>query len=393
MCMRMYKYRLYPSYKQKERIINSLKNCKIIYNELLALSIDSWKFGQVSLNKFDYNKYLTGKHPRLHSQVRQNVSDRVSKAFQNFFRRIKDKSCKQKGFPRFKSRVNSITFPQSGFKLLSDKRLKLSKVGSIPIILHRIPRGKVKTLTIKINKAGQWFAIFSCEVDIPQVKHPFVERVGIDVGLENFATLSNGEVISNPRFLIKSEERLKILNRKLSRKKKGSMNRRKARLLLARQHIKVANQRSDFLHKLSRKLVDTYSIIAVENLNIKSMVKNHWLAKSISDASWDSFIQMLDYKAVNGGGQLVRNPKTRGSSHRCSSCEEWVDMPLSKRTFKCPCGNVLHRDLNASINHLKDTVGMDYAKPNACGDSTSTTESVASGIVEAGTTFQDSHTQ
>gem|GEM_PF-4120152 len=121
MSLLMFKYRIYPSSKQKIKIINSLKICKAIYNELLALSIDAWKFGKVSISGFDYNKYLTGKYPEIHSQVKQNVSDRVHKAFSNFFRRVKDKSCRKKGFPRFKSRINSITFPQSGFKLLPIK--------------------------------------------------------------------------------------------------------------------------------------------------------------------------------------------------------------------------------------------------------------------------------
>ncbi len=384
----MYKYRIYPSRKQKVRLINSLKTCKKIYNELLALNIDSWKYGKVSLSGFDCNKYLTGKYSNIHSQSKQNVSDRVHKAFQNFFRRVKDKSCKKKGFPRFKSMINSVTFPQSGFKILSDKRIRLSKIGNIPMVLHRVPKGKIKTLTIKVNKASQWFAVFSCEVETEKIKHTSKEKVGIDVGLENFATLSNGEVVDNPRFLIKSEKRLKLLQRRLSRKKKGSKNRGKARFKVAKQHIKVANQRTDFLHKLSRSLAFKYSVIAVEDLNIKSMLKNHWLAKSIRDASWNQFIQMLSYKEVKFGGQLLKNPRTRGSSHRCSKCGEWVDMPLSKRIFKCSCGCVLHRDLNASLNHLNDTVGTDCSKPNARGDSTSTTEqSVASGIVESGTIF------
>ncbi len=385
----MYKYRIYPSQKQNGRIIDSLKTCKTIYNELLALNIDSWKYGKVSISGFDCNKYLTGKYPNIHSQSKQNVSDRVHKAFRNFFRRVKDKSCKKKGFPRFKSRVNSVTFPQSGFKILSDKRIRISKIGNIPLVLHRVPKGKIKTLTIKVNKASQWFAIFSCEVEETKIKHSSKEKIGIDVGLENFATLSNGETISNPRFLIQSEKRLAMLQRRLSRKKKGSKNRRKARFKVAKQHIKIVNQRTDFLHKLSRSLAFKYSTIAVEDLNIKSMLKNHWLAKSISDASWNQFIQMLSYKEVKFGGQVLKNPRTRGSSHRCSNCGKYVDMPLSKRKFSCPkCFVVLHRDLNASINHLNDTVGTDCSKPNACGDSASTTEqSVASGIVESGTIF------
>lgn len=175
MSLLMYRYRIYPSRTQKARIINSLKTCKAIYNELLDISKKSYKDTGKTLRKFDYNKQLTGKYPNIHSQVKQNVSDRVHKAFSNFFRRVKDKSCKEKGFPRFKSRVNSITFPQSGFKILSDKRLKLSKVGNVPIVLHRVPKGKIKTLTIKQNKAGQWFAIFACEVETKAIKHTSIE--------------------------------------------------------------------------------------------------------------------------------------------------------------------------------------------------------------------------
>jgi len=346
----MYKYRIYPSQKQKGRIINSLKTCKTIYNELLALNIDSWKYGKVSLSGFDCNKYLTGKYSDIHSQSKQNVSDRVHKAFRNFFRRVKDKSCKKKGFPRFKSRVNSVTFPQSGFKILSDKRIRLSKMGNVPMVLHRVPKGKIKTLTIKVNKAWQWFAVFSCEVEAEKVKHPSKEKVGIDVGLESFATLSNGETVSNPRFLVKSEKRLAMFQRRLSRKKKGSKNRRKARFKVAKQHIKVANQRTDFLHKLSRSLAFKYNTIAVEDLNIKGMLKNHIFAKSISDVAWNSFIQMLSYKEVKFGGQLVK-VNARNTSKTCSKCGAKMNMPLSKRKFECSnCGFVCHRDLNASLN-------------------------------------------
>jgi putative transposase len=264
--------------------------------------------------------------------------------------------------------------------------IKLSKIGNIPIILHRIPKGKIKTLTIKQNNAGQWFAVFSCEIDVPAVKHQSIEKIGIDVGLENFATLSNGDVVANPGHISKSEKRLKLLQRRLSRKVKGSANRRKARFRLAKQHIKVVNQRSDFLHKLSHRLTKTYSFIAVEDLNIRGMVRNHHLAKYITDASWNTFIRNLEYKAVTSGSELVKiNP--RNTSKTCSNCGTIIEMPLNKREFHCPsCGLSCHRDLNASINILK--VGTDCAELNACGDSTSTTEqSVASGTVEAGTTY------
>ena len=377
----MFKYRIYPSSKHKVKIINQLKICKSAYNQLLAISQDAYKFGKASLAKFDYDIIIKGYSSAIYSQVLQNVSDRVHKAFANFFRRVKDKSCKEKGFPRFKSRVNSITFPQSGFKILSDKRIKLSKIGSIPIILHRIPNGRIKTLTIKCNKANQWFAIFSCEMPNVIVKHPSQENVGIDVGLENFAILSNGEVIDNPRHLVKAETKLKLLQRRLSRRIKGSANRRKIRFRLAKQHIKVANQRVDFLHKLSHRITQSYSFIAIEDLNVKSMLNNHWLAKGISDASWSNFIRCLEYKAVISGSKLVEvNP--RNTSKICSRCDAITEMPLSKREFLCPsCGFACHRDLNASINIL--TVGMDYAQPNACRDTVR--PSLKARVVESGT--------
>lgn len=383
----MYRYRIYPSRKQKIRLVDSFKTCKAIYNELLDISKTTYKETGKTLRKFDYNKHLTGKYPEIHSQVKQNVSDRVHKAFSNFFRRVKNPSCKKKGFPRFKSRVNSITYPQSGFKMLSDKRIRLSKIGNVPIVLHRVPRGKIKTLTIKQNKAGQWFATFACEVETPKVKHPSAQKVGLDVGLESYAVLSNGEFIANPKHLVKTERKLKRLQRQLSRKKKGSANRRKARFRLARQHIKVANQRADFMHKLSHRLAKTYSFIAVEDLNIKSMLNNHWLAKSITDASWNSFVSMLSYKAVTCGGQIVKvNP--RNTSKTCSRCGAITEMPLNKREFLCPnCGFACHRDLNASINILK--VGQGMPELNACEHDVR--PSLAKAVVdEAGTIFGNS---
>ena len=384
--LRMYKYRLYPSGKQKIRIINSLKVCKTIYNELLALSIDSYKFGKVSISGYDFNKYLTGKYPEIYAQSKQNVSDRVHRAFANFFRRVKENS-KKKGFPRFKSRVNSITFPQSGFKLLSDKKIKLSKIGSIPIILHRVPKGKIKTLTIKCNKVGQWFAIFSCEMPDVDVNHSSTEKIGIDIGLENFATLSNGEVIANPRHLVKAEKRIKLLQRRLSRKVKGSANRRKAKFRLAKQHLKVANQRNDFLHKLSRSLALRYCTIAIEDLNVKGMIHNHYLAKHITDASWSNFIKCLEYKAVTSGSKLVKvNP--RNTSKTCSRCGTIIKMSLNKREFLCPsCGFACHRDINASINILN---GMDGLSKTYTPVRHNVRPSLKAIVDEAGTTFDNS---
>ncbi len=383
--LRMYKYRIYPSRKQKDRLLNQFKICKEIYNTLLAENKKLW-----TTNKFDFNNLVKDikitcpeYYSQAHSQVLQNVSDRLHKAFNSFFKRIKE-NAKEKGYPRFKSRIKSIIYPQSGFKFLNQRRLYASKIGSIPIVLHRVPKGKIKTLAIKVNKANQWFAVFSCEIENMGKNHSFPtnSKIGIDVGIENFATLSNGEVIDNPRYLIKSERKLKLLGRRLSRKKKGSNNRNKARFRLAKQHIKVVNQRTDFQHKLSRSLSFQYSIIAVEDLNIKSLIPDNYLAKHINDASWSRFIQMLSYKAVISGGQLIKvNP--RNTSKTCSNCGTIIEMPLSKRTFKCPkCGIVLHRDLNASIN-IQDRAGL--ARISTPVGDTVRPSSLKARVVEAGT--------
>jgi putative transposase len=383
----MYRYRLYPSRKQKQCLFENFDICKEIYNKLLEMSIAMYNSEGKTLRKFDFDKLLAGKHPEVFSQVKQNISDRVYKAFQNFFRRVKDPNCKEKGFPRFKSCIRSITYPQFGFKFLSQRRLKVSKIGSIPIVLHRAPKGVVKTLTIKRNRAGQWFAIFACEVAVKPVKNKSKATVGIDVGIESFATTSDKEFIENPRYLVKAEKRLKLLQRRVSRKKKGSKNRRKARFLLAKQHINVANQRLDFLHKLSHSLTERYGFIAVEDLNINGMVHNHHLAKHISDASWNSFIQMLSYKAVASGGQLVRvNP--RNTSKICSNCGAVADTPLKQREYQCGvCGFVCHRDLNASINILK--IGLDEPESNACGHDVRPS-SLKAVVDEAGTILDKS---
>jgi len=241
--------------------------------------------------------------------------------------------------------------------------LKVSKIGNISIVLHRIPKGKLKTMTIKVNQAEQWFVIFACEITIQKIKHLSTEKVGIDVGLEHFVMLSDGETIKNPRYFIKTERQIKRLQRNLSRKKKGSTNWRKARIKVAKQYIKIANRRRDFLHKLAYGITKRYAFIAVEDLNINGMMNNHHLAKHISDASWNSFIQMLSYKAVASGGQLVKvNPS--GTSKTCSNCRTIVDMPLHKRQFNCPnCGFVCHRDLNSAINIIKLGLGESEVTP------------------------------
>jgi putative transposase len=387
--LRMYKYRLYPSSKQIIKLNKSFAHCKHVYNELLGLNKKLW-----TTNKYDFNDIILDLkicNPEIstevHSQVLQNVSDRLSKAFSNFFNRVKMKKKGinvKVGFPRFKRRIASITYPQSGFKFLNNKRLEVSKIGSIPIVLHRIPRGKIKTLTIKQNSAGQWYAVLSCEVDFPVVEHPSDKVVGIDVGLENFLTDNKGISVANPRFYLNAERKLARLQRIHSKRVKGSKNREKARLKVAKRYLKVFNQRTDFLHKASTFLFKKYKVVCGERLNINNMIKGN-LAKHILDASWGRFYNMLSYKAVTCGGELLKNPKTRGSSKRCSKCGTEVIMPLDKRKFLCPnCGLFVHRDKNSALNHVKDTVGLTGITPVEIPPLPPILVGV-SGIVESGT--------
>jgi putative transposase len=378
--------------------------CCGIYNLLLGRAKDAYeKDGTNLCSRTELYKAVQDikeENPEfyeVHSQVLQNCADRLAKAFNNFFRRVKRKKKGEHikvGYPRFKKRVRSITYPQSGFAIEGNK-LKVSKIGRIPIVLHREIEGRIKTLAIKRNPAGEWFAIFSCEVprlDTDIKEHPNKDKaIGIDVGLSSFATLSDGEKIENPHFLVKAEKRLKRVQRKHSRKKKGSQNRKKAGHKVAVLHEKVANQRADFLHKTSRRIADDYGFIAVENLNVKGMVRNGHLAKAISDAGWSQFLQMLSCKVEKTGGIVVKvNPKN--TSQTCSVCRRELKehIPLSERTFRCPfCGYEEDRDVNASKNILErakaNTAGL--AGIHAFGDITSTSplEGEASGVDEQGT--------
>lgn len=347
---RNFKYRIYPPRKQIIRLNKHISDCCFIYNKLLETKVNIYKIDKANLSEFDLNKIAKNIDVPIHSQIKQNISKRINDAFNHFFRRVKEKKGKV-GFPRFKSsnRYRSLTFPQSGFKFQSDKKLYLSGIGNVDIVLHRIIKGKIKTLTIK-RSADKWYAIFSCEGIVINKIKPQEKRIGVDVGLESFATLSNGEKIENPKFFRKSEKQLVKLQRRLSIKKKGSGNRKKARLKVARQHERIFNQRNDFLHNKTAEIVRRFKIIAVEELNINGMIKNRHLAKSIADASWSRFVQMLSYKVENTGGKVeLINP--RYTSQICSSCRYKQKMPLNKRVYNCKnCGLEIDRDLNSAIN-------------------------------------------
>lgn len=310
---------------------------------------------------------------KVYSQILQDVVRRLDKAFQNFFRRVEENKNgkKQKvGYPRFKGcyRYDSFTYPQKGFKL-KDNKLNLSKIGSLKIKLHREPEGRIKTLTIRRTRTNKWYACFSVEINKELSKKRKIRRiVGIDMGLNHFLTTNKGEKIDNPRYLIKLEERLSKIQRWHSRKILGSSNREKLRLKIAKIHEKIINQRLDFLHKLSAALIKNYDLIAFEKLNIKTMIKNGYIAKSIIDTPWNIFLQLLRYKAEEAGVSVVEvNPKN--TSRICSGCGNITEKISSARTYKClKCNLRIDRDENAAQNILNlalNTVGTTGI--NACG--------------------------
>jgi len=349
-----YQFRIYPNKNQEVKLNSALSTCRRLYNDSLSerkrqaelnnlyRSFDVFPWGKPEwINYYDQQNALPDNknqyQKELHSHVLQNVLRRVDIAFKNFFR--------GNGYPRFqgRNRYNSFTYPDSngGYKII-DGLLWLSKIGKIKLVQHREMEGRIKTCTIK-KDIDQWYVIFSVDIDKQMPTVEVKTSTGIDVGLSSLLTLSNGEQIKPPEFLRASEKKLTREQIKLSKKKRGSNNRRKQRTEVAKVHRKTRNQRKDFAHKTSRILVDTYDKIVFEDLQIKNMMRNHHLSKSISDAGWYQLISLTKSKAEYAGKTVeLVNPK--GTSQVCI-CGCSVPKKLSMRIHNCPkCGLVSGRD-------------------------------------------------
>lgn len=350
--------------KQSQKLDWTLDVCRILYNSCLLDRRNHYEQTGSGLSRIRQQEILKADKDKIeflnkiHSQVLQDVLFRVERAFQGFFRRLKEGNGKA-GYPRFKGegRYDSITYPQyqNGFQL-TPQGLKLSKIGTVRLKRHREIKGDIKTSIIK-KEIDKWYICLSVEYK-PTPRPIPTKAVGIDVGIKSFAALSTGEIIENPKYLKKSEKKLISKQKQLSKKKRGSKNRKKARLILRRLHKKVRNQRSDFHHKVSREIVNNYGFIAVEDLNIQGMVRNHHLAKSISDAGWGQFLNYLTYKAVEAGCR-VEKVAPHYTSINCSVCGNPVTKTLLQRIHCCSvCGTVIDGDYNAAQNILlKSTAG------------------------------------
>jgi putative transposase len=348
-----YKFRMYPNRQQEAQLDLNLETCRHLYNLALADRKYSYETEGISRTYEDQAAMLVvekkdGNFTCVFSQVLQDVLRRLDKSFKAFFRRVKN--AEKPGYPRFKGvgRYKSFTYPQVGFKLDCSK-LTLSKIGSIRIFKHREVEGKIKTCTIKKDLLGHWYAILVSEMkDVPQVE-PKV-AIGVDVGLKNMVALSDGTAIQYPGYYVQAEKKLAVAQRELSRKKKGSINRQVAKTRVAKRHQNIQNHRDEFLHQVSRKLVDSADLIVFENLNISGMLKNHHLAKHIQDHAWGKLIQFTQSKAAKAG-KVVELVDARYTSQKCSQCGIIVPKTLAERVHRCPnCGLEMDRDINASLN-------------------------------------------
>ncbi|MEO0012625.1 MAG: hypothetical protein RLZZ535_1014 [Cyanobacteriota bacterium] len=350
--LKIVKVRLYPNSQQQEALSQSFGNCRWLWNYCLNLMNETYKETGKGLSGYEVKKQV----PQLkkeyewlkstYSQCLQQVCLNLGVAFNNFFER-------RAGYPRFKSKhaKQSIQYPQN-VKRIEDC-LRLPMIGDIKAIFHREIEGKIKTVTVSKNKSNQYYAavLFDDGVEKPTTSTEG-NVIGLDLGLTHFCITSDGSKFDNPRWMNKHEQNLKIKQQQLSRKQKGSNNQNKSRLKVAKVHNKIANCRSDFQHKLSRRIVNENQVIVVENLAVKNMVRNHQLAKAISQVGWGQFCTMLNYKAEHDGKVYQEVDRFFASSKTCHVCLNRVDsLSLSIRFWDCKSCKTHHdRDINAAMN-------------------------------------------
>jgi putative transposase len=360
-----YKFKLYPTKKQVEKLELWLDLTRELYNGALQERRDAYRINGISLNYYSQNlqlkeiKTVRPEFADINSHVLQDCLDKLHKSFNNFFRRVK--KGEKPGFPRFKGKnfFNSFSFPKTRYKIVEGnkyKKINLSRFGEIKFRVNGKIKldGELRTATIK--RVGQkWFVCIVAEFK-PEKLEPTNRKVGIDVGLKSFAVLSDGQTIDNPRHLSKFKDKLRIAQRRLSRRKKGSNRRRKAIKMVGRIYEQVANSRSDFIHKTSRRIINENDLIAIEKLSIKGLASG-MLAKSVLDVSWGNFFEKLSYKAENAGRTIVRvNPA--GTSQTCI-CGNNVPKKLADRVHNCEsCGIICDRDFMSAQVILKSALNQ-----------------------------------
>lgn len=361
------KYRIFPTDSQKELIHKHCGSVRFLYNLALETKTMAYMGNKVSFSRYDLQKQMVDLKKELpwlketNSQSLQVALLNLDTAYSNFFKGKAD-------FPQFKKKSNGGSFNVPQNVIVSDNKLVIPKFKEgIKIKLHRDLVGEVKQATVSYTPTGKYFVSILCETNEACLsKSPITENnsIGIDLGVKDFIVTSEGEAISNYKFLRKAIDRLKVLQRRASKKQKGSNNRKKANLKVALKHEKVKNQRQDFLHKVSSRLVSENQTICLETLGVSNMMKNHCLAQAISDVSWSEFNRMVEYKADWYGVNILRVGRFSPSSKTCECGKINKNLKLSDRIWKCDCGKVMGRDLNAARNikkfALKDYLGQEF---------------------------------
>lgn len=360
--LKTFKYRLFPKKSDVTRLNKTLDICRLVYNTTIDLRKWAWETNRVSVSYFQLAGLISpwkDQDPELgtvHSQVLQDVMIRVDLAFKAFFQRIKRGD--NPGYPRFrgKFRYDSFNYRQSGFHVHPDSTLYLSKIGRIPIVLHRpLAPGKLKTCTIQRSRAGKWYASIVVDTSRPDPLPKTGKIAGLDMGLKTFIVASDGHKVPRQRFFKTEEQALAKAQRKFSKfpKTESSPAKSKARQVVARVHERVKNRRDDFCHQTAKLLVHRYDFMAVEDLNVKGMLEQKKYSKSIADVSWAQLLQRLSCKAEEAGKTVV-TVDPRNTSQQCSRCLNLVPKDISVRVHSCPvCGLKMDRDLNASFNILR----------------------------------------
>lgn len=360
-----YKFRLYPNNAQENLILRTFGCCRFVFNHYLAQRIKSYQETGKSPTRFTQDKDLTTLKQQeetlwlkeVDKCALQNTLKHLDSAYQNFFRRVKEG--KRPGFPHFKSKKQKRQSYQTNSNIkVFEGAVQLPKLGRVKCRVSRPVKGKILSATVSRSASGKYYVSLCCrlEEDFPKFLATGAV-VGLDMGIKSFAVSDDGTEYPNPKYLRQSEKKLKRLQQQLSRKTKGSANWEKARIKVARLHEHIANQRRDMQQKLSTNIVRQHDIICIEDLAPSNLVRNHKLAKSISDAAWSEFRRQLTYKSAWYGKQLITVDRFYASSQTCSECGgKWSGTKnLKVRDWTCPyCGAVLDRDTNAAINILRE---------------------------------------